>query len=792
MAKKDRFIQADFDDAYKRQMELWAQDVLNGIKDQYLQRGQEYVEPMYKHTTPEEWMTYEGATMEEDGPLKGAIYGTKYHAPTPNDWPDNLSITSTGDSEHPIVKGMIKSSDYKHPYVSDFDKRSFTAGTDWLLENVISPALQQLDKGADYALGYLPGFNLMPEGERTKSLGRGLRTILNGVEGGLGILITAAKPAIFPTLDYSDVYNGTQKVFDFIEHPSQYVDTGSPTLNTLFDLAVQSGPISAVGSNAARIGNNWKNRNIISYHNISPASYDNFVRRGSNWLQDMIFGDVSEGIRDMTRRNDIFTRNNPKSKVSVNYDQSIINGYLHSANPKITPEMLSEYASIARDESYRKYLGLPENYNIYTQNAGTPTWSYNLEELDKIAKEVGKRHGVDFSIRDLMFNLGKLKKKPKNGLTHDSTDSLTGSHGRVERALEETQSPHFGNPIYDQVMQYKLHRLFDQWSVTPFNRPKYKDTFTAKLGLDKPLQKLSKAYNYITKQNIDLAQKLNKKFQKWDAGYLLGAKADPYYAMVGPGNGITQYGFTLDTMVPVTSMRDISSNPTSLLNPVINYRIGIHTPEGYIRRSPEDIFDYYKSALDANYFNNYFKEYDDFLNNYLNEHAEGGSLYEDNQNGVTSYEQLKYLLKNLLDQEYIDKLKQQAAYNDYISDYEDNPQYDNVQNYLVDKLSNNYYGDVDLNNMEREIIREALAQDPSTFDKGGKIHIKEKNKGKFSAAAKRAGMSTQAYASHVLANKNRYSPTLVKRANFARNASKWKHSYGGPLIYAGHQGYVRI
>lgn len=78
------------------------------------------------------------------------------------------------------------------------------------------------------------------------------------------------------------------------------------------------------------------------------------------------------------------------------------------------------------------------------------------------------------------------------------------------------------------------------------------------------------------------------------------------------------------------------------------------------------------------------------------------------------------------------------------------------------------------------------------FDKGGKIHIKEKNKGKFSAAAKRAGMSTQAYASHVLANKSRYSPTLVKRANFARNASKWKHSYGGPLIYAGHQGYVRI
>ncbi len=34
-------------------------------------------------------------------------------------------------------------------------------------------------------------------------------------------------------------------------------------------------------------------------------------------------------------------------------------------------------------------------------------------------------------------------------------------------------------------------------------------------------------------------------------------------------------------------------------------------------------------------------------------------------------------------------------------------------------------------------------------------------------------------ASHVLANKDRYSPTIVKRANFAHNAAKWKHADGG-------------
>lgn len=57
-----------------------------------------------------------------------------------------------------------------------------------------------------------------------------------------------------------------------------------------------------------------------------------------------------------------------------------------------------------------------------------------------------------------------------------------------------------------------------------------------------------------------------------------------------------------------------------------------------------------------------------------------------------------------------------------------------------------------------------------------KIHIKEKNKGKFIESAKRAGMSVQEFASHVLANKDKYSSKLVKRANFARNAKSFKHA----------------
>ena len=63
----------------------------------------------------------------------------------------------------------------------------------------------------------------------------------------------------------------------------------------------------------------------------------------------------------------------------------------------------------------------------------------------------------------------------------------------------------------------------------------------------------------------------------------------------------------------------------------------------------------------------------------------------------------------------------------------------------------------------------------------GGIHINPANKGKFTASAERAGMGVQEFASQVLANKEDYSSTQVKRANFARNAAGWNKANGGPV-----------
>ena len=63
--------------------------------------------------------------------------------------------------------------------------------------------------------------------------------------------------------------------------------------------------------------------------------------------------------------------------------------------------------------------------------------------------------------------------------------------------------------------------------------------------------------------------------------------------------------------------------------------------------------------------------------------------------------------------------------------------------------------------------------------KAGGIYIKPSKRGTFTAAATKHGMGVQEFASKVLANKENYSSAMVKKANFARNAGRWKKEYGG-------------
>lgn len=70
------------------------------------------------------------------------------------------------------------------------------------------------------------------------------------------------------------------------------------------------------------------------------------------------------------------------------------------------------------------------------------------------------------------------------------------------------------------------------------------------------------------------------------------------------------------------------------------------------------------------------------------------------------------------------------------------------------------------------------------YAEGGGIHIKPSKRGTFTAAATKHGMGVQEFASRVLANKDKFSPAMIKKANFARNARNW-NAFGGDLMTNG-------
>jgi len=109
-----------------------------------------------------------------------------------------------------------------------------------------------------------------------------------------------------------------------------------------------------------------------------------------------------------------------------------------------------------------------------------------------------------------------------------------------------------------------------------------------------------------------------------------------------------------------------------------------------------------------------------------------------------------------------------------------NPGFQALPNYVQRKIKSNMemgggmYGEEFIDPNE-DVFVEPIGD----FRKGG-ININPANKGKFTAKAKRAGMSVQGFANKVLkAKEGKFSASTRRQANFAKNASRWKKQEGG-------------
>lgn len=104
---------------------------------------------------------------------------------------------------------------------------------------------------------------------------------------------------------------------------------------------------------------------------------------------------------------------------------------------------------------------------------------------------------------------------------------------------------------------------------------------------------------------------------------------------------------------------------------------------------------------------------------------------------------------------------------------------------MKDKQANNKQ--TPLSYLGNSYIKEkpmTVFDDNNSFANGGGIHIKKSHEGLFTQQAAKQGMSVQEFASHVLANKDKYPASTVRRATFARNASHWNSKGKSSKRYA--------
>jgi len=143
--------------------------------------------------------------------------------------------------------------------------------------------------------------------------------------------------------------------------------------------------------------------------------------------------------------------------------------------------------------------------------------------------------------------------------------------------------------------------------------------------------------------------------------------------------------------------------------------------------------------------------------------------------GQNAAEVVMSLMQQQVDQQIIGQALMMNGFeeNDIMSLFEQMSQQQNVSNEQVDPN-------------EQAPVEQEIMQDPGMeigklgieIGKSG-IEIKPENEGKFTRWAQARGMSVQEAASKVMSNTEQYPPSVVKMANFAKNAADWNKEDGG-------------
>ena len=236
---------------------------------------------------------------------------------------------------------------------------------------------------------------------------------------------------IYTAKQYEDyIKNGTDEISRFDGMPLvRGLSAADPVGEFIVGNAVLNKPVSYVAGrtfNALRQTLVPSNRAAHVYVNVSPSSYYRHTSEVKGAVKDMLKG----------RKADI---SKPKWEIKESYKESYL--------PQYDEEVANNIGRTFRDAAWKKYLGVSDGRPYYVKNKNG-TWSYNLDEIDKLTKS-----GITFG--------GQLRSA---GASTVSSDFLTSAGGNLSLKVEKVNRSVGGN---ENIKRYLFK---DRWDLHPFSR----------------------------------------------------------------------------------------------------------------------------------------------------------------------------------------------------------------------------------------------------------------------------------------------------------------------------------
>lgn len=340
------------------------------------------------------------------------------------------------------------------------------------------------------------------------------------------------------------------------EHP--YLSLG---INTIGDIGLGYG-LGKIGVGLYRLRPSNLRKHI--FENISPIGYDKPISRIKEAFKSALSGAEAD-IDNPSWFNDKTAQD------------------LNTYNAGITRNMFGTHALEARFDAWRKYLGLPQKFNTWTESPivkGAYTDTKGISNLKVLPKD----QSVDFinsAGGNVANNIEEFTTRGYNGqkygVSHirDTWDLQPWSRLRGNIIEDKVIRPLYNTTIgkANRKLSSGLHKFINKYG---YDTKSIKGKLAHKLsGLDDVLN--DKAYYTMNKNSklSKLTNKLSNKIKNFEASSLLpGAKPFkiaydiPWTNKVFPNNEMVK-GFNMTNNLPTEAYR------YKLKNPLLDYAYGL-------------------------------------------------------------------------------------------------------------------------------------------------------------------------------------------------------------------------